>query len=95
MVQVQRTVLSLGAKMKVPCRKFRTFNILPLASKFLPLVLTSVVDNIKIFRVITIHMTLTMLIHNLHVPNTNFSIKKEFIIEESSYSVSCHQSLKD
>jgi hypothetical protein len=45
MVQVQKTMFSFGAKRKVSCRKFRTFNILPLASEFLPLVPTSVVDN--------------------------------------------------
>jgi hypothetical protein len=65
-----------GTKRRASCRElFKKFNILPLASKFLLLLLSSfVVNNIETFQTNSdIHNTSTRYRYNLHVSNTNLS----------------------
>jgi hypothetical protein len=61
-----------GTKRRASCRElFKTFSILPLASKFL---LSFVVGNLETFQTNSdIHNISTRYRYNLHVPNTNLS----------------------
>jgi hypothetical protein len=64
-----------GTKRRASCRElFKKFNILPLASEFLLLLLSFVVDNIEKFQTNSdIHNISTRYRYNLHVPNTDLS----------------------
>jgi hypothetical protein len=79
-----------GTKRIVSCGEFfKKFNIIPLACKFLPSLLSFVVDNIETFQINSdIHNTSTRYRKTFMCQTlTSVNIKKEFTFLELSYSI--------